>query len=144
MNIDFQTRRLGPRSEDCLDLFGRLPLPAKPAIVPSPFGQRDPLPLRTFPSGLDPLRGGLPRRRLLPAHLSPIDPCPKLVERFESPSVQMEFPPVGLASHQQDVNVDMIRVAMNRHQGRVVFKVGLVQELPGHGQRFFRGDAFFK
>jgi len=56
----------------------------------------------------------------------------------------MEFPPVGLASHQQDVNVDMIRVAMNRHQGRVVFKVGLVQELPGHGQRFFRGDAFFK
>lgn len=33
---------------------------------------------------------------------------------------------------------------MDRHQGRIVSEVRLVQKLPGHGQRFFRGDAFFK
>lgn len=102
-----------------------------------PFGQGDPLPLRTFPSGLDPLLGGLPGRRSLPAHLSPIDPRPEFVKRLVFSAVQMELPPIGLARHQQDVDVDMIRVAMDRHQGRIVFEVRLVQKLPGHGQRFF-------
>ena len=144
MYVDFQTRRLGPLPEDHLDLIRRFPLPAEPAVMPAPFSQGNPLPCRALPAGLDPLLGGAPGRALVPVHFPLVDPRPELVKRFEFPAVQVELASVGLARHQQDVDMDMLGVAVDRHQGRVVLEMRLLEKLPGHGQRFIRGDAFLE
>lgn len=49
----------------------------------------------------------------------------------------MELLAASFTCHQQDMDVDMIRIAMDRQQGRIILKVGLVQKLPRHRQRYF-------